>query len=258
MIGLILGTSEGKKILSLLNKFTQDIFVSTATEYGGELLKDYKYKEINTKPLDASELEKVVIENGIDVLVDASHPYAEVVTKNAVEVCKKLNIIYARYERPKTFLNDDKHVIRVKDYSELYLKMKDIEGTILNTTGSNNIDKFINMNLKNRMIHRVLPSIKVMEKCFSLRVKTEDIIAIKGPISYQLNCSFIKEYDAKAMILKDSGVQGGTDDKIKAAIDMDIKAFVIVRKDFHVGNTFNSEEEITDFVKDFLDKQNIS
>lgn len=258
MIGLILGTSEGKKILSLLNKFTQDIFVSTATEYGGELLKDYKYKEINTKPLDASELEKVVIENGIDVLVDASHPYAEVVTKNAVEVCKKLNIIYARYERPKTFLNDDKHVIRVKDYSELYLKMKDIEGTILNTTGSNNIDKFIDMNLKNRMIHRVLPSIKVMEKCFSLGVKTEDIIAIKGPISYQLNCSFIKEYDAKAMILKDSGVQGGTDDKINAAIDMDIKAFVIVRKDFQVGNTFNSEEEITDFVKDFLDKQNIS
>lgn len=258
MIGLILGTSEGKKILSLLNKFTQDIFVSTATEYGGELLKDYKYKEINTKPLDASELEKIVIENGIDVLVDASHPYAEVVTKNAVEVCKKLNIIYVRYERPKTFLNDDKHVIRVKGYSELYLKMKDIEGTILNTTGSNNIDKFIDMNLKNRMIHRVLPSIKVMEKCFSLGVKTEDIIAIKGPISYQLNCSFIKEYDAKAMILKDSGIQGGTDDKIKAAIDMDIKAFVIVRKDFYVGNTFNSEEEITDFVKNFLDKQNIS
>ena len=44
MIGLILGTVEGKKILSLLNKFTEDIFVSTATEYGGELLKNYKYK----------------------------------------------------------------------------------------------------------------------------------------------------------------------------------------------------------------------
>ena len=40
MIGLILGTSEGKKLLSLINKYTEDIFVSTATEYGGELLKE--------------------------------------------------------------------------------------------------------------------------------------------------------------------------------------------------------------------------
>jgi precorrin-6A/cobalt-precorrin-6A reductase len=48
MIGLILGTSEGKRILSLLNKYTEDIFITTATAYGGELLKDYKYKILNT------------------------------------------------------------------------------------------------------------------------------------------------------------------------------------------------------------------
>jgi precorrin-6A/cobalt-precorrin-6A reductase len=251
MIGLILGTSEGKKILSLLNKFTEDIFVSTATEYGGELLKDYKFKVLNTKPLDLDGLEQAIIKNKINILVDASHPYAEVVTKNALLVCQKLNITYARYERPKTFLSEDKHVIRVKDYDELYLKMRDVKGTILNTTGSKNIDKFIEMNLNNRIVHRVLPSVKVMEKCFSLGVKTEDIIAIKGPISYELNCGFIKEYDAKAIILKDSGVQGGTDDKIRAAIDMDIIAIVIDRKNGDTRNTFNSEEAVANFVMGF-------
>jgi len=251
MIGLILGTSEGKKILSLLNKFTEDIFVSTATEYGGELLKDYKYKVLNTKPLDLNGLEEAIIKNKIDILVDASHPYAEVVTKNARLVCQKLNITYARYERPKTFLSEDKHVIRVKDYDELYLKMRDVKGTILNTTGSKNIDKFIEMNLNNRIVHRVLPSVTVMEKCFSLGVKTEDIIAIKGPISYELNCGFIKEYDAKAIILKDSGVQGGTEDKIRAAIDMDIIAIVIDRKKQYIGNAFNSEEAVANFVMGF-------
>jgi precorrin-6A/cobalt-precorrin-6A reductase len=251
MIGLILGTSEGKKILSLLNKFTEDIFVSTATEYGGELLKDYKYKVLNTKPLDLDGLEEAIIKNKINILVDASHPYAEVVTKNALLVCQKLNITYARYERPKTFLSEDKHAIRVKDYDELYLKMRDVKGTILNTTGSKNIDKFIEMNLNNRIVHRVLPSVTVMEKCFSLGVKTEDIIAIKGPIGYELNCGFIKEYDAKAIILKDSGVQGGTDDKIRAAIDMDIIAIVIDRKNGDTRNAFDSEEAVANFVKGF-------
>ena len=42
MIGFILGTSEGKKILSLINKYTDEIAVSTATSYGGQLLKEYK------------------------------------------------------------------------------------------------------------------------------------------------------------------------------------------------------------------------
>jgi precorrin-6A/cobalt-precorrin-6A reductase len=129
--------------------------------------------------------------------------------------------------------------------------MRDVKGTILNTTGSKNIDKFIEMNLNNRIVHRVLPSVTVMEKCFSLGVKTEDIIAIKGPIGYELNCGFIKEYDAKAIILKDSGVQGGTDDKIRAAIDMDIIAIVIDRKNGDTRNAFDSEEAVANFVKGF-------
>jgi len=52
MIALILGTSEGREILSLLNKFTDNILISTATAYGGEILKNYKYKKLNTKPLN--------------------------------------------------------------------------------------------------------------------------------------------------------------------------------------------------------------
>lgn len=44
MIGFILGTSEGKKILSLMNNYTDNIAVSTATSYGGQLLQDFKIK----------------------------------------------------------------------------------------------------------------------------------------------------------------------------------------------------------------------
>lgn len=248
MIGLILGTSEGKKILSLLNKYTDDIFISTATEYGGQLLKDYKYKVLNTKPLDLYELIYEINKNGIDILLDASHPYAEIITNNALEACRKLGITYVRYERPKAPQYEDACVINVKDYEELYLKIQNINGTILNTTGSTNVDKFINMKLKSRIVHRVLPSIKVMERCFSLGIATEDIIAIKGPISFELNCSFIKEYNAKAIILKDSGIQGGTDEKIRAAIFMGIIALVIERKNTEVPNTFNNEEAVVEFI----------
>src|SRR5665647_220787 len=100
MIGLIVGTSEGKNILAGLNEFTEDIFISTATTYGAELLKDYKYKVFNMSPLDLVGLMQVIRNNDIKIIIDASHPYALEITKNAMEACKIYGVQYVRYERP--------------------------------------------------------------------------------------------------------------------------------------------------------------
>lgn len=250
MIGLIAGTSEGRKILSLLNQYTDDIFVSTATEYGGELLKKYKFKMLNTKPLNTEEMFQIFKENNINVVIDSSHPYAVEVSKNIIEVCKDLNIEYVRYERPSVVdkFKSESLVVEVNDYEELSEKLRNLKGNILNTTGSRSLDKILKLNLENRIIHRVLPSVKVMEECFQKGIKVEDLIAIKGPISYELNCSFIKEYDAKAMLLKDSGVQGGTEEKIRAAIDMGIYACVIDRKNMEYKRPFYTEKELVKYL----------
>lgn len=248
MIGMILGTSEGRKLLSLLNEFTEDIFISTATAYGGELLKDCRFKIINTKPMNFEEMLLTFKNNGIKLLVDASHPFAEVVTDNAMKACSQLNIPYIRFERPAARGGFGDNIIRVNDYEQLHRELKKVEGTILNTTGSRNIEKFIAMKLNNRIVHRVLPSVEVMEKCFSLGIRTEDIIAIKGPISYELNCSFIKEYKGAAIVLKDSGAAGGTEEKLRAAADLGIKALLMERsrKDYKV--MFDSEEKVVEYI----------
>lgn len=251
MIGLILGTSEGKRILSLLNKYTEDIFITTATAYGGELLKDYKYKVLNTKPLDYDGLKKALIGNEVTLLVDASHPYAEEITKNAKKVCHELSVEYVRYERPSIIekYKNQERIIQVESYEELKDKLLNIKGCILNTTGSMNIEKIKNLNLDNRIIHRVLPSGKVMENIISQGLKVEDIIAIKGPVSYELNCAFIKEYDAKAIILKDSGKEGGTEEKLLAAVDLGIYAFVLIRKKLEDENVYSDEKTLVEYIK---------
>ena len=56
MIGFILGTTEGRKILSLINEYTNEIAVTTATTYGGDLLKEFNIKVLNTKPLNKEEM----------------------------------------------------------------------------------------------------------------------------------------------------------------------------------------------------------
>lgn len=251
MIGLISGTSEGKELLSNLNRYTDNILVSTATSYGGELLKDYKYKYLNTTPLDKENMIKLFKEKKVEVLIDASHPYALEVSKNAMEVCNYIGIEYIRFEREKIiekFLEEEKISV-VESYEDLYSKLKDIKGNILNTTGSRNMEKIIKLNLENRIIHRVLPSLKVIKECFDLGVELHNIIAIKGPISYDLNRAFIREYNAKAILLKDSGKEGGTEEKIRAAIDENIYAIVVDRKSLDYKNKFNNKEEVIKYLK---------
>jgi len=257
MIGLILGTSEGKNILSLLNEFTEDILISTATAYGGDILKEYKYKTLNTKPLDINGLKELFMEQGILTLVDASHPYAIEITSNCKKACEDLRIEYLRYERPSVsnkYINSSKF-ISVSSYEELIeriMSIKDLENensVILNTTGSKNIYKFMSSKLLNRIIHRVLPSKVVIKECLDLGVAIEDIIAIKGPIGYELNLGFIKQYKAKAIIFKDSGILGGTEEKIKAALEENIYIFVIERKKEQFKNIFYSEKELIEYIK---------
>ncbi|WP_055668770.1 cobalt-precorrin-6A reductase [Desnuesiella massiliensis] len=251
MIALILGTSEGRKILSLLNEFTEDICITTATDYGGELLKSYKYKNLNTKPLDGEALTQWLKENGAKVLIDASHPYALEISKTAQQVCNHMNIEYIRYERPSIYekYKNEKLVIEVTSYEELGSKLKNVEGTLLNTTGSRNIKKILDLSLSNRIVHRVLPSLKVMEECFALNVRVEDLIAIKGPIGYSLNKAFIEEYEAKGIILKDSGLEGGTEEKIRAAIDSKIPVYIITRQiNSYDGVVFEDINALIDYL----------
>ncbi len=247
MIGFILGTSEGKKILKMMNRYTDQIVVSTATEYGGELLKEYKVAHLNTKPLDKDGLIDLIKSFNIEVLVDASHPYATEVSKNAMQSAKDSGIAYIRYEREGVLSSSDyKNIIKIQGYNELKEVLEKIDGNILNTTGSRNVGNILKLNCRNRIIHRILPSSKILQEVLDLGVDVQDVIAIKGPIGYELNKGFIDQYDAKAIITKDSGTAGGTLEKLQSAIDRNIKLIVIDKPKMNYGDTFYNEAELVE------------
>ncbi|WP_160687981.1 cobalt-precorrin-6A reductase [Clostridium sp. C2-6-12] len=247
MIGFILGTSEGKKILELINKYTNDIAVTTATTYGGQILKEFDIKVLNTKPLNEEEMLNWLIANEINVLVDASHPYAEEVTKIALKCSNTIGIQYFRFERPGVLENINlDNIIRVKNYDEAIEVIEEIDGNVLNTTGGNNVSKFLNLDFKYRVIHRILPLPKVLNKIVEAGISIKDIIAMQGPITYELEKAFIYQYDAKAILTKDSGIEGGTLEKYKAVTDAEIKLILIERPNFNGTFVFTSEEELVE------------
>lgn len=251
MIGFVLGTGEGRDILSHVNKYTDEIVVSTATEYGYEIYKEFKAKHFNYKPLNEDEFKDLIIKFGINVFVDASHPYASEVSKTLIKVCNGLNVEYIRYERKSYFnnLKDNKNVIFIDKYEYLEEVFKNIDGNILNTTGSNNALKIEGLKSEsNRIIHRILPSPKVISRLLDNGISMDNIIAIKGPFGFEINNGIIKEYKIKALITKDSGEEGGMKEKVDSALLNKVKIIVLKRPEINYGRKFNNIREMLNFI----------
>lgn len=231
MIWIIGGTLEARELIDRLGDFDNYI-VTVATEAGIEF--------INTDRLYVGRLNKhqmfdFVKKHNIHMIVDLSHPYAKIVSENAKQVSEELGIKYIRYIRKKVELEDGE--IYLHSYEECYEYIANLSGTILFTTGSKNIEDFEKVKGNNRFIYRVLPALESIEICKDNNIHMGDIIAILGPFSKEFNKIMLSTYKVDYCVMKDSGEEGGTLEKIQACKELGVKPIIIGRKD---------EEGITD------------
>jgi precorrin-6A/cobalt-precorrin-6A reductase len=216
---VIAGTVDAREIIYELAKLEINITATVATRFGNELIGELNNVHISEGKLTADEMADLIIKSDAKCIVDASHPYAREASLNAMKACEDLGVIYIRYERDETCVENN-NFIYVSDFDEAAEKADMLEGNILLTTGSNNLDVFIKKisNFKKRIFVRVLPDSRVIEKCEEAGLTAYNIIAIKGPFTIDMNIEMLKHCNAKVMITKDSGIEGGTLEKIKAEI----------------------------------------
>ena len=63
--------------------------------------------------------------------------------------------------------------------------------------------------------------------CEELGMKAKNILAVQGPFSYEMNMAMIHDYKADVLITKNSGLVGGSDKKLEAAMSAGIAVIVI-------------------------------
>ena len=210
MIWIIGGTSESKKLIDRI-KDLDNYIVTVATDTGKEFFQSSK---LYIGRMDYEEMLDFIHEYYVSLIVDLSHPYAQVVTENAKKVAEERNIEYIRYIRKKTIQRLEG--IYLNSYQEAYDYIAKIKGTVFFTTGSKNIGDFEKVRGENRFIYRILPALESIEICKKYNIKLKDIVAVLGPFSLEYNKTMFKEYDVDYVVVKDSGEEGGTMDKINA------------------------------------------
>lgn len=231
MILVLAGGAEGRSIVESLSSAGYGVLVCAATPYGAKLLQGSGALGVSGSPLDREAMLNLIQAEKVEMVVDATHPYAEKISSTALQVCREMNIRYIRYQRPPSVLPGHRLLHRARDYREAAAKACELGDVIFLATGSKTLEVFIEEAAKKgcRVVARVLPQPEVLQKCLELGLAPSDLVAMQGPYSLELNLALLRHYGAGVMVTKDGGAPGGTDAKIAAAFQLGIPVVLVER-----------------------------
>ena len=248
MILVLGGTSDSIEICNLLNKAKADYAVSVTTTYGEELAKKCTDNVI-LKKLTLEDMIDYIKINNITKIIDSTHPYAVEVSTNAIKASQITNIKYIRFER-ESLINEidykDKYI--VDDIDEACEIANKIGKNIFIGTGSKNLYLYKEKIKNKNLIARVLPTSEVLISCEELGFNADNIIAMKGPFSIEMNEATYKQYNIDLVITKESGKAGGFLEKIQACENLNIPVIIIKRKEMNYPNTIGKMKELIELI----------
>ena len=228
------GTKDSTNIIEHVKRnYDSYILTTTTTEYGARLARQSGSDDVIARPLPKDELINIIKKEDIDILVDATHPFASHITQTSTSIAKELEMPYIRFERPTTNLEevDTSHIHYANSFDEAgkLIESEFSEGNVLHFAGANTMEDVLKHVSVDRFYPRILKVESSIEKCEKLGIDPSHIIAMKGASSLEENIELIEKYDAGVMITKESGEVGGVIEKINAANQKDIAVVMIQR-----------------------------
>lgn len=242
MILLVAGTSDARQLAIEMKKEDLTFIATVVTESGASKLRN---EGINVRVgrLTKEQFVSFIKEKKITIVVDASHPYAQLASLHAMEAAKETNIPYVRYERQSVDRIDDERITYVEGYKEAAEVAKNRGGVILLTVGSKSLPIFTEILLPEDNITlyvRLLPNVENMSLCNKLQIPQKNIIAIQGPFSKAFNLALFKEYQISLHITKESGKEGSFLEKLSAATQLGIETVIINRPKLNYEIVFST------------------
>lgn len=275
-IALFAGTTEGRLLAGWLYEMGIRGFVWAATEYGGELLlqelKDKHWKknrggsgqgpdslrdgtlgfQVGWGRLDRDEMENMLAAQKPSLVIDATHPYAVLVSANIREACRAQGIEMIRCLREASKVEKDgkgPEMMYFSHMEEAVSWLSTVRGNVLVTTGSKELHSFTGLrDYRRRIYARVLPVEDSIRLCRELGLEGQHIIGMQGPFSTEMNLALLKEYNCRYLVTKDGGNAGGFGEKLQAAALAGATAVVILRPE----DRGISLEEVKNKVKEWM------
>lgn len=217
------GTTEGRLLACALTERGHRVTVSVATPLGAEALAGHFAGEVLTGRLDEQAMEALL--PAYDLCIDATHPYAQEVSRQLRAACAGTGIPLRRLTRQA---GEQEGCIPVDSCTQAAEFLRDKEGNILLTTGSKELAAFAGLDPE-RLFPRVLPTHDGLDACLSLGIPHRNILALQGPFTQAMNQAMLEQYHIRWLVTKDGGSPGGFADKLTAAQTMGVPVILVRR-----------------------------
>jgi len=195
------------------------------------------------------------------VILDVSHPSSNGKFASLSQWCEQRGISYLRLERPETKIPASPLIFQVYNWEEALLQLKQrVENlyqekgrlvTIFVTTGSHQLESVVltSCACSARLVVRVLPQGHLVQKCHDVGIHSKDIVAMQGPFSKEINRVLFKFYGADILLTRDSGLAGGTDTKLSAALELGLEIVLVKKIKASTGLIANNVNELLNWVE---------
>lgn len=237
------GTTEGRELVEFLVTQPVSVTACVATEYGETLLHPADNLTISAARLTEEDMISLFRSQKFDLVVDATHPYAPVVTENIANSCAATGTEYLRLLREGSDAPDD--AVFVPDIAGAVAYLNTVDGNILLTTGSKELSSYAGIHdFAQRVYARVLPMEESLHLCQAVALPPAHILAMQGPFSKEFNIAMLRAVSARFMVTKESGTAGGFDQKIAAAREAGCTLVVIGRPPQRQGAGFSETMQL--------------
>ena len=179
-VWILSGTSDGPAIAKRLLELNYSVFASVLTYKAGQAyIKNPKLHIITGKLNNKDEIINFIKKNQIKCVVDATHPFAVIISKNLNNACAEINKPLLKFERKSLIKNTNNffYIDDLKDINNVDLENKNI----LLAIGSrflNDTAKYY-MNNKANVFTRILPTFESITKAFGSCIKNTNIAILE-------------------------------------------------------------------------------
>lgn len=222
MILIFGGTTEGRKVVVVCESAAKHFYYSTKT-------KSQKIETAHGTHITGGLDEKGIIgfckEKTIKLIIDAAHPFAEVLHQNIAQASRELNIPVVRYER--NYPDQENDLLWIESYKEAieYLEKNNIDN-LLALTGVNTVAKLKPYWQQHNCWFRIL------DRNESRSIIQKESFPIEQVLYYQQGedeTLLFEKFKPHAIITKESGESGGFNEKVIAARKLNIPVLVVKR-----------------------------
>lgn len=191
-------------------------------------------------------LTQYVKENGIELILDVTHPYAQKMSNQAVVSAKEAEVPVWRFHRPAWVATDKDDWHFYRNFDELVTLLKGYSVPLL-SAGQFRLDELARLHTGDKLLKLVWRTAVPPKFDYGKLTKVHWVKAI-GPFLYQDEKILIQTQDIDVIVSKNSG-GSSTSAKLQVAQDLGLKVLILERPKLSEPNrVFDSLIECADAI----------